>query len=206
MSDWQHMGDLLDELLLEDRWHDDGRSLAPREVHSYITRVMYNRRSKMNPLWNQIVVAGCRPKARTASAEPSVAEAAASGGSKGASGSATAAGSSADGGMETFLGVVDQIGTPYEVDFTATGLGSHMAVPMLRELWRADLSEEEAGELMEKVLRVLYYRDCRAINKVQVGTVSGEGVAIAEPKALDTKWDFKSFVKAKAGTDTGGSW
>ncbi|KAK9991017.1 hypothetical protein SO802_026002 [Lithocarpus litseifolius] len=33
---------------------DDGNSLGPKEVHSYLTRVMYNRRNKFNPLWNSL--------------------------------------------------------------------------------------------------------------------------------------------------------
>lgn len=33
---------------------DDGNSLGPKEVHNYLTRVMYNRRKKFDPLWNSI--------------------------------------------------------------------------------------------------------------------------------------------------------
>ena len=32
--------------------------MGPHEYASYIGRVMYNRRSKMNPLYNQFIVAG----------------------------------------------------------------------------------------------------------------------------------------------------
>jgi hypothetical protein len=36
--------------------------------------------------------------------------------------------------------------------------------------------------------------------------VDATGVLISEPYALETKWDYKSFVKPKAGVATGGSW
>lgn len=36
----------------------DGHSYTPKAVHSWLTRVMYNRRSKMNPLWNTVVIGG----------------------------------------------------------------------------------------------------------------------------------------------------
>ena len=39
---------------------DDGNSLGPKEVHSYLTRVMYNRRNKFDPLWNSLVIGGVK--------------------------------------------------------------------------------------------------------------------------------------------------
>lgn len=44
----------LDELILHDNMWDDGNSLGPKEVHNYLTWVMYNRRKKFDPLWNLI--------------------------------------------------------------------------------------------------------------------------------------------------------
>ena len=32
---------------------DDGATMSPKELHHWLTRVMYNRRSKMDPLWNR---------------------------------------------------------------------------------------------------------------------------------------------------------
>lgn len=59
-SDFQEISRLLDELLLDDRLEDDGSRLPPSAIHSYLTRVMYGRRNKMDPLWNQVVTAGVR--------------------------------------------------------------------------------------------------------------------------------------------------
>lgn len=42
----------------EDDCWEDGCKIGPSEVHSYLTRVMYNRRNKFNPLWNSLVIAG----------------------------------------------------------------------------------------------------------------------------------------------------
>jgi len=39
---------------------DDGNSFGPKEVHSYLTRVMYNRRNKFDPLWNALVLGGVK--------------------------------------------------------------------------------------------------------------------------------------------------
>lgn len=40
--------------------YDDGTTLTPKEVHQYLTRIMYNRRNKFDPLWNTLVVGGFR--------------------------------------------------------------------------------------------------------------------------------------------------
>jgi hypothetical protein len=45
---------------LYDNMWDDGNSLGPKEVHSYLTRVMYNRRNKFDPLWNSLVLGGVK--------------------------------------------------------------------------------------------------------------------------------------------------
>lgn len=57
-SDFQYICRLLDNLVLTDYNMDDGASMEPSEVHEYLTRVLYNRRNKFNPLWMYIVVAG----------------------------------------------------------------------------------------------------------------------------------------------------
>lgn len=168
-SDFQYISDLLDSLETEDFCADDGRSLHAGEVLSYLTRVMYNRRNKFNPLWNALVVAGFD-------------------------------------GERVRLGTVDKIGTTFEDDYIATGFGHHLAMPIIREAWKEDMSEEEARALVEQCMRVLYYRDCRTINKITLAKITRDSALVSEPYTLDTKWDFEAFVRAKAGADTGGSW
>eukprot|EP00947_MAST-08B_sp_MAST-8B-sp1_P005706 g5706.t1 len=168
-SDFQEIGDMLNKLVVRDKVADDGCKIKANEIHSYLTRVMYQRRNKFNPLFNTIVVAGFS-------------------------------------GGESFLGMVDSIGTAFTEDFVATGFGGHLAIPIMREEWRPDVSEDEARALLEKCMRVLYYRDCRTINKMTFSTVSAGGPQVKEPEHLDTKWDYEGFVNPKAGGDTGGSW
>ncbi len=153
-----------DEALL-----DDGAALSGAEVQAFLTRVMYNRRNKMNPLWNTLCVAGFED------GKPS-------------------------------LGYVDLRGTAFSEDYLATGFGAHMALPLIRERWRADMDEAAARTLLEDCMRVLWYRDCRALNKIQVAKVTAAGVAVSPPFATSAKWDYQSFVAPKAGADTGGSW
>ncbi|PKI73134.1 hypothetical protein CRG98_006476 [Punica granatum] len=60
LSDFQEILRYLDELILYDNMWDDGNSLGPKEVFNYLTRVMYNRRNKFNPLWNSLVLGGVK--------------------------------------------------------------------------------------------------------------------------------------------------
>lgn len=46
LSDFQYILTLLDELSNEDFCADDGAKLSTREIHAYLARVLYNRRSK----------------------------------------------------------------------------------------------------------------------------------------------------------------
>ena len=44
----------------DDAIEQDGHQLGPKNLHAYLCRVMYNRRSKQDPLWNSLVVGGFR--------------------------------------------------------------------------------------------------------------------------------------------------
>ena len=37
---------------------DDGHQYTPQNLFSWLTRILYNRRSRINPLWNTLVVGG----------------------------------------------------------------------------------------------------------------------------------------------------
>lgn len=59
LSDFQYLLRLLRELQDEEFAADDGAAaLQPSEIHSYLSRVLYNRRNKFDPLWNSLVVGG----------------------------------------------------------------------------------------------------------------------------------------------------
>lgn len=174
-SDFQAIQDMLKAAALEEECmsglYDPHRSNA-RETWNYLRAVMYNRRNKMNPLWNDLVVAG-----------------------KDAEG-------------KTFLGWVDKIGTTFEENIVATGFGSYLAIPLLREKYKPDLDEGEARALLEDCMRILFYRDCRASNRIQIAKVEEDSgnVLISEPYELDTHWDSASFVAPVADLDGDGGW
>lgn len=53
-----------------------------------------------------------------------------------------------------------------------------MALPIMRSRWHEDLTEGEARALLEDALRVLFYRDCRALNRIQIAKVRPTKLAL----------------------------
>jgi len=60
LSDFQFLQENLDALVTDEFAHGDAHELGPAEVHEYLSRLLYARRSKMNPLWNAILVGGVK--------------------------------------------------------------------------------------------------------------------------------------------------
>lgn len=58
MSDFQALQHMLDASSIKQSQLEDGHELRSSQVFEYLGRVMYNRRTKMDPLWNSLVVAG----------------------------------------------------------------------------------------------------------------------------------------------------
>lgn len=60
ISDLQQIERILSELETNEEIYDtdSGHNLRAPHVHEYLSRVLYNRRNKMNPLWNAVVVGG----------------------------------------------------------------------------------------------------------------------------------------------------
>lgn len=171
MSDFQYLEKSLTDLMDDDWLADDGCQLGPKAIASYCSRMYYNRRTKVNPLWNQLCIGGIAKDGK-----PSL----------------------------TF---VDLYGTTFEEDYLATGFGSYLAIPLLRARWKPDLTEAEAATLLTDGLRILWARDCTALNRVQFSKVTKEGQTISEPTIIDTKWDFAMWNKSTLGNlATGGTW
>ncbi|CCW67138.1 unnamed protein product [Phytomonas sp. Hart1] len=101
---------------------------------------------------------------------------------------------------ETFLGGVDDVGTRWTDDCVAAGYGEHLAIPLIREALGKNpngLSRERAMELMKDCLRVIFYRECRTINKFQIADATNDSVTISEPFSVDTNWELEGFSFGK---------
>merc|ERR1711871_764338 len=58
LADIQNTMQTIDELMVEEYCTDDGNKMSPASLHSYLTRIMHHRRTKMNPIFVNLVLAG----------------------------------------------------------------------------------------------------------------------------------------------------
>ncbi|KAG2187640.1 hypothetical protein INT44_005330 [Umbelopsis vinacea] len=58
ISDYQYIQHMLQNVMIDQHCEDDGHTLGTPHIYEYLFRVMYNRRSKFNPLWNALIVGG----------------------------------------------------------------------------------------------------------------------------------------------------
>lgn len=133
-------------------------------IHQYLSRVMYNRRSDMDPLWNNIVLAGVEAG-------------------------------------KPLLAHVDLYGTCYESEVLATGYGAYLGLPLLRNAYHENITIAEARPVILEVLKVLFYRDARSIDKYQISVVTTDSAVVEDAKTLETEWSFKAFVDGARGGD-----
>lgn len=61
------------------------------------------------------------------------------------------------------------------------------------------LTQEEAQQIIDECMKVLFYRDARSINKYQVAVVTKEGVTISDSKTSETSWGFAEGLRGYGG-------
>lgn len=90
----------------------------------------------------------------------------------------------------SFLGLVDLYGSSFVDDTLATGYGEYLARPLLRKYQSNDMSEEDASQLLKESMKILFYRDCRALDEIQIAKITREGITISDPFRIETNWDI----------------
>lgn len=159
-ADYQYIKAIVEQRVIDEECLNDGFQYTPKALFSWLTRVMYNRRSKFDPLWNTCIVGGVQ-----------------------------------DG--EPFLGYVDKIGTAYQGSTLASGFGAYLALPLMREAYEKNnkMTEAEAKQLIEKCLKVLFYRDARSLNRYELAVVTKDGSRVEGPFSAETDWSLANLVK-----------
>lgn len=159
-ADFQHISDVLRQKVINEECLNDGFCFSPKSVFSWLSRVLYNRRSDFNPLWNTIVVGGLE-------------------------------------NGEPFLGYVDKLGISFETDTAASGYGAYIALPLMREAYEknSNMTELQAKEILDRCLKVLYYRDARSWNRYEFAVVTKDGARVEGPFSSQTDWSIGDMIK-----------
>ncbi|CAD8050756.1 unnamed protein product [Paramecium sonneborni] len=94
---------------------------------------------------------------------------------------------------ERYLALVDIYGTYLESNFVTTGFASYFCKAIISNYWNENCTLDQAKQVIRECFKVLFCRDCRAHDMIQLGYVDEQGVHIEQAERVETKWDFNGF-------------
>lgn len=141
---------------------DVRRKMDPQGIHKMIQRILYSKRSELEPLAVSVIVCGMNKK------ENEIFEATDEKG--------------------RIIGVANSKGNFWFDDSAAISFSAHFALPLIRAKNLDELDREGAMKLMEECFRIMCYKDCRATNVIQIGFVEEKETGILEPQCVQTEW------------------
>lgn len=165
VSDLQTITEILEGLEISEAYDEPAQKLTAPNIHSYLQRVMYQRRSKMDPLWNAVVIGGFK-------------------------------------NGEPYLASVDLLGTTYSAPALGSGFGSYLAVPIMRKLVdregdQKNVTEEQARAAIAESMKVLFYRDGRALDKYTLAVLKNEDGKPSVSILKDVRVENQNWTMAK---------
>lgn len=167
-ADYQFLTKIIKQKQIEEKQWNDGLQLYPAALHSWVTRVAYNKRSKFEPLLCAWVIGGLQPNEATGKLEPFL-------------------------GFVDKLGTAYKS----NIVTTGFGgyMGAPLFRELTEE--RDELpTEEEAKNLVTKAMEVLYYRDARSLPKYQVVVVKADGIhKLDNPIEFKGDWQVAHAVR-----------
>jgi len=93
---------------------------------------------------------------------------------------------------EPFLGQIDSQGTSFQAKLIGTGFGGFLVGPLMERQLEAVgeglPNRAQAEEIMQRSLKVLYYRDKSTYNNWSIGFAEKNNSVVNEPKKLETNW------------------
>jgi len=174
MSDFQALKKMLEALMIKEQVRsstDSHPGLSPKQIYEYLSNVMYARRSKINPLWNAILIGGCKDGESFLGYVDLL-------------GTTYTAPTLATGFGSSFAQPLLREAYEERVDKGKRG-----------EAEGELLSREEAEKVLDECMKVLFYRDARSLNKYQIATVTAEGVDISASRSAETYWKFAEGLR-----------
>lgn len=100
-----------------------------------------------------------------------------------------------------FLACVDLRGTTYSSPSLATGYGAALAQPIMRrvaetEEQAAQLTQEEAIDVIKECMKVMFYRDARSLDTYSMAVVKKDGVTLTTDEKVDRQsWAFADRIR-----------
>jgi len=144
---------------------DPDAELAPKAVHSYLTALLYYRRSRFNPLWNTLVVVGMQPE-EDGEKKPFI-------------------------GIVTLKGVAYEpkyVATGLGAMLLQQSLETEVRKKMGNNAEK--LTKDEATALLRKSMELVYLHDCLAHNEFEIGLVTADEATVGAPEQIVGNWEM----------------
>lgn len=166
----QHISRLLNSLSIRENYSSTASetpaALNAKNVHTYLSKVLYKRRSEFNPLWNSILVAGF-----DGDDKPFLS-------------------------LADLLGTTysaPTLATGFGAHLAQPLL--RKLVPD-DENSVANITREQAVKAVQEALKVLWYRDARSTERYSIAVVTKEGVELKEDEKLEEQsWAFADKIR-----------
>lgn len=166
VSDMQYLDRLLASLDIRENYSSQGHTLNAKNLHTYLAKVLYKRRSDFNPLWNMILVAGLDENDK-----PFLSLADLLGTTYSAPTLATGFGAHLAQPLLRRLVPEDDASVP-------------------------NITKEQAIEAVKECMKVLFYRDARSMDRYSIAVVTKEGIDLKENEKLENQsWAFADQIK-----------
>lgn len=165
----QHISRLLNSLSIRENYSSttgETPSLNAKNIHTYISKVLYKRRSDFNPLWNSILVAGFDNED-----QPFLSLADLLGTTYSAPTLATGFGAHLAQPLLRKLVPEDENSVP-------------------------NVTKEQAVQAVQECLKVLWYRDARSTERYSIAIVTKDGIDLKEDEKLEKQsWGFAENIR-----------
>nr|CDQ02227.1 BMA-PBS-7, isoform e [Brugia malayi] len=132
-------------------------------LHGFLTSLLYYRRTRMNPLWNTLVVAGLQTQ--NDQLEPFI-------------------------GVITSRGVAYRTKS---VATGMGAMLLNQVIETEQRKNDGKLSKEQAIDILRKSLELSIYHDCVADNEFEISTVDKDGVQLGVPEFIAGNWDIAEY-------------
>ncbi|RMD39412.1 hypothetical protein DV735_g5726, partial [Chaetothyriales sp. CBS 134920] len=167
VSDMQYLDRLLSSLDIRENYLGSAEHrLNAKNLHTYLSKVLYKRRSNFDPLWNQILVAGLDEEDK-----PFLASADLLGTTFSAPTLATGFGAHLAQPLLRKLAPKDEESVP-------------------------EITREQAVKAVRECMKVLFYRDARSMDKYSIAIVTKDGVELSENESLENQsWAFADRIR-----------
>lgn len=166
---WQELDDLVQESRMDQSATPSvADEPSSKQLFNYMHRTVYQGRNNFEPLMCKFVMIGSETNAETNETTP-------------------------------FIGVCDSVGTRWTEDCAASGMAAYNCLPLMRRALelKKNLTRDEAMAVIHDCCRVIFYRECRAINRFQIADATAAKVTISDPFIVETNFEFSGFAFEK---------